>query len=405
MRAPLTPLKAFVHDAAVLGRADSSGSSEDPRLSQWLMVAQAAERLAGLPEQQREEHALRLGSTVLKARDGRPTQTEGDGRSPSDELGKLAERIRLDAEDMERAGCFELARTTVSFVCQMLARAPLTNRLLATAHLGRVNRQIGDLSAAVDCYSTVTEQGQAVNDGPVAAHGFIGLGNVAHARGNRPQQRVFFERALELSVKGGMQELHARQGLMIVANAQNQLVDALLHGWRAHDLAPPGSEQQMGILGNLAFTACAGGFYLAGLNGSMHVLHLSKVPFTRLAAIGTGIRSAAFIPRPSEALKLQAMAYEEMSPSAPPFESARLALRCAEAWCALGEYEKVEALVNRMSDIADRFGFHELRIEGESLLKSAAIKSRLAADAPSQYDPNDSVVVDGIGRLEALTIG
>lgn len=402
MRAPLTPLKAFVHDAAVLGRADSPGSSEDPRLSQWLMVAQAAERLAGLPAKHREEYAARLSGGVLQSRDGRPTQTEGDGRAPTDVLGQLAERIRLDAEDMERAGCFELARTTVSFVCQMLARAPLTNRLLATAHLGRVNRQLGELAAAVDCYSTVTEQGQAVNDGPVAAHGFIGLGNVANARGNRPQQKAFFERALGLAAKGSQAELSAHQGLMDVATVQNQLADALLHGWRAHDLAPPNSEVQVAIVGNLAHTAFASGFYLASLAGSEHVLSRSRFVSNRLASMGTYARAAARLGRRDDVLRMQSQAERELSECALPFETARLRLRCAEAWLMLGEFSRVETLIAQTLETADQFGFHELRIQSETLLQTARSQADLEAAPQGTYDPSDEIIIGGIGRLEAL---
>ena len=402
MRAPLTPLKAFVHDAASIGRADSPGSTDDPRLAHWLSVAQAAERLASLPANKREEYAGRLHGSVLQFRAGRPTQTEGDGREPTDALGQLAERIRLDAEDMEKAGCFELARSTVSFVCQMLARAPLTARLLATAHLGRVNRQIGDLSAAVDCYTTVSAQGQQVHDGPVAAHGFIGLGNVAHARGNRPQQKAFFELALGLAAEGSSAKLSAHQGLMNVASAQNQLADALLHGWSAHDLAAAESETQLGIVGNLAFIAFSGGFYSAALAGAMHVIQLSRASFNRLGAIGTGIRAAARIPLPADMAKLQALAGAEMTPNAPPFETARLALRCAEAWCTIGEYHRVQPLVERGLSIADRIGFHELRLEAEGLLEQAAIKAAIVATVDLDYDASDVAIVRGIGRLEAL---
>ena len=402
MRAPLAPLKAFVQDAAAIGRADSPGSTDDPRLSQWLFVAQAAERLAGLPAKQREEYATRLSGGVLQFRDGRPTQTEGDGRSPTDALGQLAERIRLDAEDMEKAGCFELARTTVSFVCQMLARAPLTARLLATAHLGRVNRQIGDLGAAVDCYTTVTTQGQQVNDGPVAAHGYIGLGNVAHARGNRPQQKAFFEQALVLAAEGSPAKLSAHQGLMNVAAEQNQLADSLLHGWSAHDLAPTDSEMQLGIVGNLAFTAYSAGFYVAAIAGNEHLLKLSKVPFNRLPAIGTSMKSASKLGRREDVHKLQQLADEEISHGGPPFESARLCLRCAEAWSTLGEFDRVEGLITQALELADRHGFHELRIVGETVLETARDQTVLEELALTKYDSDDAIVVDGISRLEAL---
>ncbi|MEO7998277.1 MAG: hypothetical protein ABI852_12580, partial [Gemmatimonadaceae bacterium] len=393
MRAPLTPLKAFLHDAAALGRADSPGSNEDPRLSQWLSVAQAAERLAALPADHREEYVARLSTNVLQHREGRPTQTEGDGRAPTDALGQLAERIRLDAEDMEKAGCFEMARTTVSFVCQMLARAPLTNRLLATAHLGRVNRQIGDLDAAVDCYSTVTEQGHAVADGPVTAHGYIGLGNIAHARGNRPQQEVFFEKALGLAAKGSPQELSAHQGLMIAATAQNHLADALLHGWRAHDLAPPESIVQFQILGNLAGAALRAGFYEAALNGYEFVIGKSIV-HDRLVACGRALMAAAHC-RPAELDRLEAFALTIINGSTPPFDVARFFLWAAEARQILKQTDFIAPRVRESLRIANQYRFNEISMKAEALLAASAFTSDRLPTVPSAAEQSNTVVRAG----------
>jgi hypothetical protein len=368
------------------------------------MVAQAAERLAGLPPKHREEHAARLRGSILPRRAGRPTQTEGDGRAPSDELGKLAERIRLDAEDMERAGCFELARTTVSFVCQMLARAPLTSRLLATAHLGRVNRQIGDLPGAVDCYSTVTEQGQAANDGPIAAHGFIGLGNVAHARGNRPQQKLFFEQALELAAKGSPAELSAHQGLMNFAMAQNLLADALLHGWRAHDLAPPDSEVQNQIISNLSSTALKAGFPEAALAGFVF-LRQSVRALDRLVAFGQGALAAAECKRPDDVERFIKEGRAQIHAATQLFDRARFFMWSAEAWHMLGEFERVEPLIRESLQVADDIGFHEVRIKCEQLLVMSRNKiTPLARDETPQRAVVSVDVERGLGRLQALAL-
>lgn len=404
MRAPLTPLKAFVHDAARRNNAESIGRAEDPRLSQWLNVAQAAERLATMRGSQREEYASRLGSRVLPERDERPTQVEGDGRAPADALSKLGERLRVEAEDMERAGCFELARTTVSSVCQMLSDAPATGRLLAMAHLGRVNRQIGDLTAAVDCYQTVASGAHALHDGPIASHAYIGLGNVAHQRGNRPRQKSSFERALASAARGSPQELSAHQGLMIVANAQNELVEALLHGWRAHDLAPADSEEQLAMIGNLSSTALYGGFYLAALNGALHVLQFSRVAFHRLPAIGGGMRAAAHLRRIEDVVRLYALCDAERAQGAAPFDSARLALWAAEAWKLLGDHERATALVTSSLEISDRWGFHELRLSAEDLIAVQPERVPVREREASRVVADDPNVLVGIGRLEALAL-
>jgi len=403
MRAPLTPIKAFVQDATKRGQAGDASSAEDPRLSQWLLVAQAAERLAELKPAQRSEYVKMLGSTVLPAREGRPTQIEGDGRVPTDAIAELAERLRMEAEDMERAGCFELALTTVSSVCQMLARGSLTARLLATAHLGRVTRQIGELSSAADCYTTVTTEGQRVSDGPVAAHGFIGLGNVAHSRGNRPSQKAFFLKALELAAKGSPVELSAHQGLLITANQQGELAEALLHGWRAHDLAPPESQVQFETLINLANTALQAGFPTAALAGFDYVVQRTTETRNRLVCIGGGIQAAARMHNRAQVEVFEQLGHDEVKRAAAPYDVARFYFWAAEARHLLHDEHLVASLVRDSLALADAHGFHELRLRAESLLQPSQPDSRRALTTPvAEFESSDPIVKSGIGRLRAL---
>ena len=405
MRAPLTPIKAFVLDAATLSKAGEASSVDDPRLSQWLSVAQAADRLAELKPAQRSEYAQMLGHSVLPFRAERPTLIEGDGRTPTDAISELGERLRLEAEDMERAGCFELALTTVSSVCQMLARGSLTARLLATAHLGRVTRQIGELRSAVDCYTTVTNAALAINDGPVAAHGFIGLGNVAFARGNRPAQKAFFLRALELAVQGSPVELSAHQGLMVTANQQGELADALLHGWRAHDLAPQHSESQLEIINNLSSTALYAGFYAAALSGYDFVIQKSSIPRTRLPAIDGGIRAAARSGERNRVQLFEQLGRDELKRGAAPYDAARFLFCAAEAHQFLQESHLAKPLLAESIALADNFGFYELSIRGDAMLDQTAVtRSTNTQTTFVVVDSSDPIVQNGIGRLSALSM-
>ena len=404
MRAPLTPIKAFLVDATTLGKAGDATSADDPHLSQWLAVAQAAERLAELRPPQRGEYATILRGTVLSLRAERPTQIEGDGRTPTDDVSKLGERLRLEAEDMERAGCFELALTTVSSVCQMLARGAVTARLLATAHLGRVTRQIGELSSAADCYTTVTTAGLAVNDGPVAAHGFIGLGNVAHARGNRPDQKTYYLRALALAAKGSPVELSAHQGLMVTANQQGELADALLHGWCVHDLALPDSEVQLETLINLANTALNGSFYEASLAGFDYVIQRTTLSRIRLPAIGGGIKAAGLRRIHERVDQLEQLGRAEVRRAALPLESAAFFFSAAEARRSLGDNASVASLIAASLELADTFGFHELRVRAQNLVdaRPAAVPATPSALELWTYE-SDPLIQNGIDRLAALS--
>lgn len=406
MRAPLTPIKAYVHDVQSAGSAGKDDATNDARLSHWLTVAQAAERLAKLPKNEQPAYVLALARGVLPPRGGRPTQTEGDGRVASEPIEQLAERLRLDAEDMERAGCFELALTTVSAVCRLLSDSRLSARLLATAHMGRVARQIGDLETATDCYSTVVDGGKTSGDGPVAAHGYIGLGNVAHARGNRPEQKSCFRQALELAHRGSPVELSAHQGLMVVANLEHDLADALLHGWRAHDLAPPDSEVQLEIIGNLARTAFESEFFDAARSGFDYVIQRAKFPRIRLPAIGGAMRVAAVTNRRDEVSSLDALGQQEISESAAPFDVARFLLWNAEAWQSLGDVARRNRSVEHAIQLAGTFGFNEIRFKAEAW-SSSAPRSRPLTPAgprtPTWHADSSVVVKDGIHRLVALS--
>jgi tetratricopeptide (TPR) repeat protein len=399
MRAPLTPIKAFIHDAEQFG-ATGGTTADDPRLSLWLTVAQAAVRLVALPASQRTDYIHSLTSRALPARAGRPTQVEGDGRAPTDAVSLLAERLRMEAEDMEVAGCFELALVTVSAVCHLVARASARTRLLATAHLGRVNRQLGDLDTAVDCYQTVTDDAGRAGDGSVAAHGFIGLGNVAHARGNRPAQKNFFEQALNLAVLGSPVELSAHQGLMIAANALGEWPDALLHGWRAHDLAPSGSDVQLEILANLAVTAFEAGFYQAALSGYEFVLERTLVTRIRLPGLSVAMRAAARIGSRLKFARLEKLGRVELN-AAQPLDVARFLLYTGESWQHLQDYPRAEHSLREAGRLAEQYGFHEFSIRAEQLL-AANTKASARAERESVTPFDSERMRHGISRLEAL---
>jgi tetratricopeptide (TPR) repeat protein len=402
MRAPLTPLKAFVHDAEQLGDIGIA-SSNDAQLSHWFAVAQAAERLATLAPHHRPEYLHVLVDAILPTRTERPTQIEGDGRTPVDALGQLAERLRLEAEDMERGSCFELALTTVSAVCQMLNSDEPTGRLLATAQLGRVNRQMGDLESAVDCYKTVADDALALEDSPIAAHGYIGLGNVAHARGNRPEQKLFFDRALQLAAVGSVARLSAHQGLLNVAISQGELAEALLHGWKAHDLAPTGSDLQYEILNGLATIAREAGFLAASTAGFDFVIERLILPRQRLTSIGGAIRTAARMRDVAKVESLEKLGRIAMDKATQPFESARFLLWAAQAWNETDRPHLCFPIIDEAILIAEQYGFHEVAIRGDQLRSQVGKKLIRSQKNLVPVWVDDAHVKQGICRLEALS--
>ena len=407
MRAPLTPLKAFLSDSEQLGET-GFGSVGDGRMSHWLSVAQAAERFGVMALVDRAEYVKSLSDSLLPKSNQRPTQIEGDGREPSDSLGKTAERFRLQAENMERAGCFELALVTVSSVCRALTDAPLSQRLLATVHMGRVMRQMGDLDSAREVYTGVTTTALSAGERPIAAHGHIGLGVVAAERGNQPDQKAHYKKALDLAPRGSPVERSSHQGLMVVAVARNDLAEALLHGWRAHDLSPPNSDVQFEIIGNMARVAHEGGFYGAARAGFDFVLQHCKVARVRIVSAGGVVRTVASLGLRDDAMRYVALGTIEVGHGASRHDAARFFMWCAEAFSKLDDAKSCDEFAMRAEQIADVDGFYEIRHKSEALrngtpgLAVSPISSTVARGKLSVFK-RDSVRM-GIDRLEALAV-
>lgn len=406
MRNPLPAFQAFSQDVRARAR-DLSDAALDRQLADFLAVTKMAERLSTLETFQYDGYLAGVGE-LLPPSDARPTLVHDVQSRSREPLARLAERLRVEAEDMERAGCLEMAYSTLSAVCQMSSDADLTTRLTAVVHLGRIARQLGDFESASDCYSTVTDEGLRERDGPLAALGFVGLGVVAQNRGNRPAERAMFERALSLSHPGGGAEASASQGLMNVAIAESRHIDALLHGWRAFDLAENRPETRAMILSNLALTSLHADFTAAALGGFMHVLTLTDTARIRLPAIAGAMRAAARLREDQQVAQLNTAGDREAIRASLPFESARFLLHAGEAWATVGDLEFSRRRYHDAQAMAVQHGFFEIRVKAEDALN--ALDRTEAASPPANltassvfHDPeSEALVAAGIGRLEAL---
>jgi tetratricopeptide (TPR) repeat protein len=404
MRSPLPALHAFAHDARTAAGLDDA----DERLPQFLAITKMAERLSGLDSADRDAYLASLAGELLPATAARPTLVHDAQAEPTDSLARLSERLRVEAERMERSGCFEMAFATLSAVCQMSSHADLTTRLTATVHLGRIARQLGDFETATDCYTMVTDEGLRERDGPLAALGFIGLGVIAQNRGNRPAERSMFERALSLALPGGSAEASASQGLMNVAIAEHRHIDALLHGWRAYDLAEDRPEVRAMILSNLALTSLHADFTAAALGGFMHVLTLTDTARIRLPAIGGAMRAAARLREDQRVVVLNEAGDREAVRAALPYESARFLLHAGEAWTTVGDREFARRRYRDACDMAIQHGFFEIRVKAEDALEAldredaVQPQENLTASSGSFDAETEALVVAGIGRLETL---
>jgi len=406
MRNPLPAFEAFSLDAIAVSSPDWDGHAS---LGAWLAVTKAAERLSALPVADRPAYLESLTASVLPATDSRPTLVRDGDSAPSDAVARLSERFRIEAEDMERAGCFEMAFATLAAVCRLVAHADLVTRMLATAHLGRIARQLGDYRTAEDCYSCVVTEATRERDPPLEAMGLLGLGALARMKGNRPEERRLYDAALARAYPGGITERSAQQGLMNVAIAEDRLADALLHGWRVYDLAEEGGEVQAMILSNLALTALKAGFVHPALQGFLHVLSMTGVLRIRMLAFGNALRAAAQLGDRAHMNELESVALEEADRANVPFEIASFFLSATEAWYSLPDVDIALVRLARLESLAGEHQFHELAIRAEGLRKQVdtvttpePTRAPPTWPAPSEGEWDDQVTI-GIHRLACLS--
>ncbi len=405
MRNALSALEAFSRDACAISAPERDAHAS---LGGWLAVTKAAERLSVLPVAHRAAYLQSLTALVLPPSESRPTLVRDGDLPPKDPTARLAERFRIEAEDMERSGCFEMAFATVAAICRLVAHADLVTRTLATAHLGRIARQLGDYSTAQDCYSCVVTEAARERDQPLEAMGLLGLGALARMKGNRPEERRLYDEALTRASPGGITERSARQGLMNVAIAEDRLADALLHGWRVYDLAEEGGEVQAMILSNLALTALKAGFVSPALQGFLHVLSMTGVLRIRMLTFGNALRAAAQLGDRARMNELEFVALDEADRANVPFEVASFFLSATEAWCALPDIAVALRRLARLESLVAEHQFHELAIRAESLraqfttaARSAKATARSPWNAPSETVWDEQVTV-GIHRLACL---
>lgn len=405
MRNPLPAFEAFSLDANAVSSPDRDGLAS---LGGWLAVTKAAERLSALPVTDRAAYLESLTASVLPPSDSRPTLVRDGDLPPKDPVARLAERFRIEAEDMERAGCFEMAFATVAAVCRLVAHADLVTRMLAIAHLGRIARQLGDYHTARDCYSCVVTEATRERDPPLEAMGLLGLGALARMKGNRPEERRLYGAALSCAYPGGITERSARHGLMNVAIAEDRLADALLHGWRVYDLADEGGEVQAMILSNLALTAMKAGFVEPALQGFLHSLAMTKVLRIRILTAGNALRAAGRLGDRARMTEIESVALAEADRANVPFEVATFFLYASEAWSSLPDVSTALLRLDRLESLAAEHQFHELAIRAEALRTQLATvtspdptpeRSKWSAPADTEWDEQVTV---GIHRLACL---
>ncbi len=422
----LSPTEALRADLARLGRPDAETDDviHGGAFARWLRVSTVAYRLSQLAADERTDYAHRA-SASWPVMDSLPGGPEFGAPGPSDRFAdalagwegelaapRLVEAVQREVEDMERGGAFSLGYTTLGALRGLVSHDGLAHGVLLVQQ-GRVARQFGDLNTAVELYEAAAAAADRVSDRELAARAAVGLGVVATYRGNYPEARVVFSRALAVAPPGSPLIGSAHHGLMMVDMAVGDFDAAFSHGWQAFDDVNADPTRRADLLINLATLCQKVGQEYAALRSYRAALTLASISRLRLPALRGAVLAAARLGRRTLVSTLAAETEAEIGRAGQPYECARAWLDLAEVHSVLEDRERAEQCVAHARGLAAEYGYHEIawradeRAEqlaaAEAAERSDAPATLAAAGTASQYPlADESLVV--IARLTALPL-
>ncbi|HEY0780796.1 MAG TPA: hypothetical protein VGD56_22755 [Gemmatirosa sp.] len=391
---PLAPYEAYAADLGRLGGCAPLGPADDA----WLLLAHALARAATLPRAERAPVCVGGARTALASLPtGTPDGVDDRARvataaEAADALLALAAGLTAcgpttDATTMrapvaalqamiaqqEQAGAFFLAFSTLATVRQ--AFRPLLDartRGLLLAQQGRVARQLGALAAAAALYRAANRAARTADAPDVAANACLGAGVLASMRGNYPDARIYFRRALRYATRAGsaFHERASHHGLLHAAFAANDIDTALAHGWAAlRGLPDDASDERAEALLNLGEVGRQAQEYRAALGACLRALELTSLPRLRLPALGTAARAAAAL---GERRLLDFLARDiehQVAHSGQPWENARALVEFAEAFDGIRNDLALQYAA-RAHTLSVAGAFHEVTARAEAVISA-----------------------------------
>jgi hypothetical protein len=414
MIVPLPPLDAYRADLAGAPGLDSFGADDGP----WLLIAELLTRRA---RARRGRHAppdalAALDGALMPMLSGEWGASPGDAGSaegsegdtaavdaPADPAAAdaaLAAAALAVAEQVEAAGALNLAFSMLVALTDATPGASPRTHGLALAQRARIARKLGFLDAADALYGSAARFGRASGDGELVVRSMLGRGVLARLRGNYPETRVRFRRALRAAEQGGFAELAsmAHHGLLIAAGVAGDVDTALQHGWAAWQLAGDDMERQADLLGTLAAAASDAGYDAAALRAYLGVAARSPMARRRLPALGGAAFSAA---RLGDRAQLEAITHElehTLAREALPYERAQALTLLAEGWALVEPETRGEPYASRARTLAAN-GYHELMHRLETLAAQRSPEQRPTA-SPSAARRATRAVVRALEGLD-----
>lgn len=393
MSGHLSPVEAYRRDLARLGRTTSFGDEDDG----WLLLAHVVRQRAasGAPADvatpEEDAGALRrLAARVAAA-------LEIDGA--------IVAELSAAALRMESAGALLLAASMLASLERALGDTLVLERGRVVAQWARVERMLGETDVAADLYERARRLGVRHKLPELRVRADLGIGVLARIRGNYPEARERFRRALSVAEREGFAELTgiAHQSLMIAASAAHDVDAALMHGWAAFAHATDSLNETVVLL-NLATICLDSGEDVAALRGFLTAAERAVRPAHRSAArAGAAVAAARMGDRPL--LLACAADVERALTELGPYERAQRLLTLSDAWLAAGEVAAELSARERGLAVARAHGFGELLHEYESGRRPQPAPSAGGAPAPVALSAGARRVVGALASIGANGTG
>lgn len=273
----------------------------------------------------------------------------------------------------------------------------LAGRVLA--QWARVERYLGDLDVAGDLYDRTAVLGRRHGLPELLVRAEMGRAVLARIRGNYPETRTRFRRALARAERAGLGELTglAHQGLLIAAAVAGDFDTALTHGWAAFARVAGDGGKEAEVLVNLAGLCLDARQDAAALRGYSSAAERTRDMRTWLSATAGLAVAAARVGR-DELLRESAAAVEHaLASKGAPYERAQHLLTLSDAFTDADDPERAAGYRERGLDIARANGFSELELRYTTAPdKATAVRQR---PAPPPLGAGARRVVREIGAL------
>lgn len=382
---PSSPLEAYRTDVAASPRGGALGPDDVA----WLLVAELLDRRArpGMADDpaRRDALAAELDAALRRAV---PSSVERD--LPRDDLtqppapaaeasghaaragweGAVADVVLRLADVMEEAGALHLAYTTLWTLERAFPSLDRRRRALALAARARTARMAGASETAAGLYAAVARIGRATGDDDLVARSLLGRAVLARRRGNYPESRALYRRALRAAMRCGATELAglAHHGLLIAASVAGDVSTALVHGWTAYELVGDDPSRQADLLGTLGAVGSAAGHYEAAIGAYLGAARRSPAARVRLPALAGAALCAAYLDDPGRLAAITRAVEGNLAHDALPFERAQALALLAQAWRTRGPGEaatRARGYAQQALEIARAGEYHELVLELE----------------------------------------